>query len=758
MQFNERLKKLRQEKGVTQKELADAVYVSRSAVAKWENGLGLPNEESLQLLAKFFGVEEQMLMSDSEVETVIVGKNNIMARQKQLIFGLLAIFIVILIVTISIFVATGRNGSQEEPQISPVVSRELIFETERNMDVSSFPVYTEPMSPSDDFAPSRTFEVKWNQTSAEIPKIFIREQRANGAITYKSDIFAEDMEKFSIKFVSSRKDMTFDAQCSPENTYINLQVNVFDDAPEYEKCFNITYEDLTMSVKVFKNTLAYESVEITPQGRLFEVGPSAVQYFSIKASEAYGYDRDWSAFVEKIEFPDNSVKENAGGYAWVALNQYDPHSMYNLRLYTTTRIPIGSKIMVGVSFDNNRIKKTVVFEVVRVPVESVTVFLGGYPNWSSGLEIGKEYKFEISAQPEDATFNVLKEDFDLIMCSYPEIAGIRRTEDGWFVSIDDRSEFADMPLALTVTLPEGKCVTGEWYTKGVPIKNVEIVRGETGEELGTTLYVHRGDEIPIRAAIQPENATYMRTEFVHDTNDDKQCFTLSEDGNLTIAGDAPFGTKIDIKFRIFSFKKALLYQLYITVFVEEAPVERVELDSETYFVKRAAKGGKPYYKEYDLIARHFPENLPVYEQKFEILDNVGGVWIGATTGRLFVGYDAPNYAQIRVKVTVNGVESNILTFVIIPPGKAESFTIDIGTDKIEREKPYQIFFSPYPYDTDLEPVHIFIEVLKGDLNHITIINNKFLLVASTAEIGTVIRVQAITTNGLESNILELTII
>ena len=35
MQFNERLKELRLKKGISQAELAKAIFVSRSAVAKW---------------------------------------------------------------------------------------------------------------------------------------------------------------------------------------------------------------------------------------------------------------------------------------------------------------------------------------------------------------------------------------------------------------------------------------------------------------------------------------------------------------------------------------------------------------------------------------------------------------------------------------------------------------------------------------------------------------------------------------------------
>ena len=47
MEFGTKLKELRATKGVSQAKLAADIHISRSAVAKWENGLGLPNDESL---------------------------------------------------------------------------------------------------------------------------------------------------------------------------------------------------------------------------------------------------------------------------------------------------------------------------------------------------------------------------------------------------------------------------------------------------------------------------------------------------------------------------------------------------------------------------------------------------------------------------------------------------------------------------------------------------------------------------------------
>ena len=54
MEFNEKLQELRKQKGLTQEELAEMLYVSRAAVSKWESGRGYPNIDSLKAISKFF--------------------------------------------------------------------------------------------------------------------------------------------------------------------------------------------------------------------------------------------------------------------------------------------------------------------------------------------------------------------------------------------------------------------------------------------------------------------------------------------------------------------------------------------------------------------------------------------------------------------------------------------------------------------------------------------------------------------------------
>lgn len=87
MEFSEKLKELRSEKGISQAKLATDIHISRSAVAKWENGLGLPSDESLKMLAEYFGVTISELLPDKSNEEILVEKNKTIDKQKKVIIG-----------------------------------------------------------------------------------------------------------------------------------------------------------------------------------------------------------------------------------------------------------------------------------------------------------------------------------------------------------------------------------------------------------------------------------------------------------------------------------------------------------------------------------------------------------------------------------------------------------------------------------------------------------------------------------------------
>lgn len=90
MEFHEKLQELRKKKGLTQEELAEVLYVSRTAISKWESGRGMPNIESLKAIAKFFGITVDVLLSSEEVLGIAEEEcERREARIRNLIFGLL---------------------------------------------------------------------------------------------------------------------------------------------------------------------------------------------------------------------------------------------------------------------------------------------------------------------------------------------------------------------------------------------------------------------------------------------------------------------------------------------------------------------------------------------------------------------------------------------------------------------------------------------------------------------------------------------
>ena len=87
MEFSEKLKELRSEKGISQAKLADDIHISRSAVAKWENGLGLPSDESVKMLADYFGLTVDELIPNKKSEEILVSKNKTIDQQKKVILS-----------------------------------------------------------------------------------------------------------------------------------------------------------------------------------------------------------------------------------------------------------------------------------------------------------------------------------------------------------------------------------------------------------------------------------------------------------------------------------------------------------------------------------------------------------------------------------------------------------------------------------------------------------------------------------------------
>ncbi|MBO7136579.1 MAG: helix-turn-helix transcriptional regulator, partial [Spirochaetaceae bacterium] len=54
MNFADKLKELRKQKGISQEQLAEKIHVSRQAITKWETGIGIPDIENLLAISSLF--------------------------------------------------------------------------------------------------------------------------------------------------------------------------------------------------------------------------------------------------------------------------------------------------------------------------------------------------------------------------------------------------------------------------------------------------------------------------------------------------------------------------------------------------------------------------------------------------------------------------------------------------------------------------------------------------------------------------------
>ena len=101
MPFKDKLKSLRAKKIITQEQLAEQLHVSRSLIAKWENGRGYPDDETINVMATYFGVDKQYFVEDED---------RTKARTMQIV-GFAFLSAVVLALVASLFTISFLNGN-----------------------------------------------------------------------------------------------------------------------------------------------------------------------------------------------------------------------------------------------------------------------------------------------------------------------------------------------------------------------------------------------------------------------------------------------------------------------------------------------------------------------------------------------------------------------------------------------------------------------------------------------------------------------
>lgn len=142
MKLDEKLVRLRKEKGLTQLELAEAVKVSRQAVSKWEAGGAVPSTDNLKGLSDLFGVPVDFLLNDGEERTEDAippskGSEEIAEISckdtKKAVIKWAALILAFIILAVCIWILFENKSKEELIEIDEMIGEEV--ELSRNFSV-----------------------------------------------------------------------------------------------------------------------------------------------------------------------------------------------------------------------------------------------------------------------------------------------------------------------------------------------------------------------------------------------------------------------------------------------------------------------------------------------------------------------------------------------------------------------------------------------------------------------------------------------
>ena len=114
MEFSEKLQELRKSRSMTQEELAEALFVSRTAISKWESGRGYPSIDSLKEISRYFSVTiDDLICSDEMISVAENEKREFIDKYVSLICNALDILLAILL-----FIPAFGNGRDSPGTVS----------------------------------------------------------------------------------------------------------------------------------------------------------------------------------------------------------------------------------------------------------------------------------------------------------------------------------------------------------------------------------------------------------------------------------------------------------------------------------------------------------------------------------------------------------------------------------------------------------------------------------------------------------------
>ena len=143
------ISKLRKEKGLTQKELADKLFITDRAVSKWERGLGCPDVSLLDDLSKILDIsiieilkgrrldKDEIIENASIIESMNYSKENFKYKFRKYfnIFCILVILFIGLIIVINNIQSIYYLNKTYKNTVNDQGLKELISETNSNINI-----------------------------------------------------------------------------------------------------------------------------------------------------------------------------------------------------------------------------------------------------------------------------------------------------------------------------------------------------------------------------------------------------------------------------------------------------------------------------------------------------------------------------------------------------------------------------------------------------------------------------------------------
>ncbi|MBD5091891.1 MAG: helix-turn-helix domain-containing protein [Clostridiales bacterium] len=642
MQFNEKLKSLRTKKGISQAELAKNIFLSRSAVAKWENGLGLPSEESLKLLAEYFDVSISDLQSDPIGEDIVIQKNSKLSKQKILI-TILAVFLVIAAVLSAVFISLNSTVHDEyhvppTEQLSP--GRGLMFTTEKTVSGYLSRFENSDLSPNKVFSPSRTFILP--NLPDDYPQITLPKLVMESAIKADGTAVYEEIRYDALTFYATEGIKITCSSGDGWRIYINLENP---HQAELTGFVNIKYGNEILSIKLLKVPTPVESVKIQLRDSHKQpkdwIGLTEQDYIYTDVLPYGATYSDYSYTIEKIERPDGSLYSGD-------LSQYVEIDDYTIK--PTVLIEPDSKIYIYATTNVEHVKSnTLVIRVTRIPISSIHFISAGYKSY---ITAGESEKLFLEVFPSNATTNLLNEHLDITLLT-PDIATLVYTDNGWVLTASSDYAAVYQQIKVQISAPnDGYSKIFEWTIDPIPIEKMTIINAETNAELDKITYLYRGDTLKLNAVIYPENASVGHVTY-HDfseTTNYGAYISISDDGLLTVSDNAPFNMEIDL-YVVSGRKSSKAYRIVI----KQRQVETVTISYETEFVEIGTI--------FTFSVSYIPLDADVTSNRCMLVEDVVGIYISAN--RVYVSPDAVVGSKFRVVCYYNGIESNILEFTVV---------------------------------------------------------------------------------------------